>query len=271
LTLRAYSAITEMSLAPHGINASATRKVLIRMSESVRVEGYLHPRKRCECGQMVADIKSSLHRTGVRHRRYKTMVRLLSSNCITYSEIAERLGVSRERIRQLAGSVTGKTTRERRDSCHVSRAFQRWRAHPNTQFLFQQGLEVRPFMLKYPSRVYALPSNKIFRVGDKKILVKRMYKSEILPGRAVRVTPMRKSDLGKVDFVVSPSPFGAFVFPANDHPPRGTMFVVEPKQKPGGNRNRHDWPKYREAWHLISTSPAAPSAPKVPLSEGLPN
>jgi hypothetical protein len=231
------------------------------MTEAVFVTGYLHPRKRCECGQMIADIKSSLHFVGVRHRRYKTMVRLLNSTCLNYSEIAERLGVSRERIRQLASSVTGKTTRERRSSCHVSKAFQKWRAHPNTQFLLQRGLDVRAFMLKFPSRVYAVPSNKIFRVAGKKILVKRMYDSETFPGRAVRVTPMRERDRGKVDFVVSPSPLGAFVFPASDHPPRGTIFVVKPKQKPGGNRNRHDWPKYLEAWHLITTPAAgAPQA-----------
>jgi hypothetical protein len=230
------------------------KSVPLIMTELTYVAGHLHPRKKCECGQMIADIKSSLHFSGVRHRRYKTMVHLLNSTCLNYSDIAERLGVTRERIRQIASSVTGKTTRERRNSCHVSRAFQRWRAHPNTQFLLQHGLDVRPFMLRYPNRIYAMPSNKIFRVAGKRILVKRMYESETFPGRAVRVTPIREDAQGKIDFVASPSPLGAFVFPADDHPPRGTIFVVEPKQKPGGKRNRHDWPKYREAWHLITDS-----------------
>ena len=236
------------------------------MTEAIYVHGYLHPRKKCECGQIIADIKSSLHFTGVRHRRYKTVVHLLNSTCLNYSDIAERLGVSRERIRQIAGSVTGKTTRERRSSCHVSRAFQRWHAHPNTQFLLQHGLDVRPVMLKYPNKIYAVPSNTIFRVGQKRILVKQMYGSRTaLPGRAVRVTPIREDAQGKIDFVASPSPLGAFVFPAGDHPPRGTIFVVEPKQKPGGKRNRHDWPKYREAWHLITECSTHPQA-EVPAN-----
>ena len=235
------------------------------ITEAIYERGYLHPRKKCECGQVIADIKSSLHFTGVRHRRYKTVVRLLNSTCLNYSDIAERLGVSRERIRQIASSVTGKTTRERRGTCFVSRAFQLWRAHPNTQFLLQRGFDVRPVMRKMTNRHYAAPSTRMFRIGNKKILVNEAWNSTSLPGRAVSICPTHKTTLAKVELVASRSPFGVFIFPANDYPSKGTTFVVEPKQKPGGKRNRHDWPKYREAWHLITAS-AAVSPSQVPAN-----
>ena len=61
------------------------------------------------------------HTISVFHKKAKLLRAMLERNCITHSEIAKRIGLSRERVRQLAlrmGFVDG---RSRHAICRVER------------------------------------------------------------------------------------------------------------------------------------------------------
>src|SRR2546423_13223807 len=85
---------------------------------------YYVPVKRvtCECGQVLLKgfAESKKHRRSVFHRQHRRIKKLLSSNCVSFTEIAARLGVNRERIRQIADTLEIKG-RPRRKICMLGR------------------------------------------------------------------------------------------------------------------------------------------------------
>jgi transcriptional regulator with XRE-family HTH domain len=57
---------------------------------------------KCECGFPGACRNRRLHRLSVYHRQHRRIKKLLSNDSLTLAEIGERLGITRERVRQIA-------------------------------------------------------------------------------------------------------------------------------------------------------------------------
>ena len=58
----------------------------------------------CECGQPLKSDNANLyrqHKRSIFHRNHKRIKALLANDCMTYQAIGERLGVTRERVRQI--------------------------------------------------------------------------------------------------------------------------------------------------------------------------
>lgn len=87
-----------------------------------------------------ADIPASNY--GVMADSKKQLLELLQDSCLTHADIARRFGVSRERMRQLAWKLTGKTGREQRSIRTVNRKMEKWEALPFVKACREQGLSI---------------------------------------------------------------------------------------------------------------------------------
>lgn len=76
------------------------------------------------CGQQVRSSQSSLHRQGVFHQQSQRIKALLDQECMTFTEIGDRLGVSRERVRQIAKEL-GIIGQPRKMVCTIRRRKQK--------------------------------------------------------------------------------------------------------------------------------------------------
>jgi Sigma-70, region 4 len=65
----------------------------------------------------VSFLRPNDHRRGVLHRKCQRLRALLARDCLTFREIARRMGVSQERIRQIAQQLGAKTGHARRKDC----------------------------------------------------------------------------------------------------------------------------------------------------------
>src|SRR5215469_15573553 len=86
------------------------------------------PRKRgkvvCpECGHQLVDTGTGRkhHLESAYHTNAKRIMALLETPCITYTEIAERLGISKQRVSQIASGLIGLKGRYRVSVCAIER------------------------------------------------------------------------------------------------------------------------------------------------------
>src|SRR5215475_14968682 len=71
----------------------------------------------CECGFPGADRSQRYHRLSVYHRQHRRIWGLLSSDSLSFADIGVRLGITRERVRQIArqlGMASGRQRQEQR-------------------------------------------------------------------------------------------------------------------------------------------------------------
>ena len=76
----------------------------------------------CECGSVLTTRKGlQVHKRRFLHNRALRIRRLLERDCVTFSQVAKRLGVSRERVRQLAQRLGIKPGRQRQRACAMAK------------------------------------------------------------------------------------------------------------------------------------------------------
>src|SRR5215467_10781803 len=83
------------------------------------------------------------HTLSVFHRKAKLIRAMLERNCITHAEIARRIGVTRERVRQLALLMGFAAGRSRHAICRMER-----RKKEMSEFFVEaekRGFPVEPF------------------------------------------------------------------------------------------------------------------------------
>lgn len=68
----------------------------------------------CECGFPASDRNRRPHRLSVYHRQHRRIKRLLSNNSLTFADIGDKFGITRERVRQIAKQLGIPSGRQRR-------------------------------------------------------------------------------------------------------------------------------------------------------------
>jgi hypothetical protein len=204
----------------------------------------------CDCGFPLTNPSHRYHRRSVYHRHYRRIKDLLSEDFHTFSEIGERFGITRERVRQMAQQLGMASGRQRREQRALHERMPRWSKRKGYRELIAKGKEFGYTVT--PSRVDG-PKGWRFQARD---VVINGWRAHIVYLRTRgRYLAFGRSD-ARADFYVGVSPIGFFIFPSEVWKtfPERTSFA--PIACPAGKRgfthsNRHDYLNYLEAWKLI--------------------
>lgn len=198
-------------------------------------------RVRCvECGAMIVLIRMKLHKKSICHQKAKRIRALLENNCMTFQEIGTRVGLTRERIRQIATSLGFQKGKQRIRVCTLNRHKLAFRRSPVIASLIRRAMQIEPIS---NARGNGFKTKEFFIMG--KLCEVRHY--SVNQGRAV----FSSHALPRTEIVLGVGDAGYFVFPAA-RAPLGTSFKLElshPEMLT--HKHRHDYREYREAWHLL--------------------
>jgi hypothetical protein len=209
--------------------------------------------EKCECGMVTRLTKR--HLDSVYHRQHRRILSLLRQNCIPSIEIGRRVGVSRERIRQLELILGEPTGRERQTVCTITKWAARQNAlvekkknHPLVKELAAICAEHN-----FPMEVVLGGWAKTVKVNGHLCTVCRAYQyrynSEYpdyvritFPKRPTKFVLFRHTDR----WFVLPSKMGERLSGA-----KATAFSLDPIPGMGTKRTFHNYLNYTNAWHLL--------------------
>ena len=204
----------------------------------------------CECGFPVAARKRRHHRLSVYHRHYRRIKNLLSKDSLSFAEIGERVGITRERVRQIAQQLGGASGRERREQHAMDKRMSAWHERKGHRELVAKCKELGYTVT--PSRV---DSPDGWRFEARNVVINGWRAHIVYIRTKDRYLLFRRSDV-PADFYVGISPIGFFIFPSKVWKtfPERTSF--SPIPCPMGRRgathpHRHDYLNYLEAWKLL--------------------
>jgi hypothetical protein len=175
----------------------------------------------------------------------KLLLQLLGENKLTLPEIADRVGCSGERVRQLERELLGRTgrqaQRERRESEPRARRLQaNFDRNGFVKAAKQQGLNVAPAK-RGPLDWF---KRKLY-VNGKLCLLRRADKNVGYKGRYVAIRkPLQKRDICVVE--VEKAAF--LVIPMEEMAKSATMFCLYDPVNP----LRHQWWKYLNNWSVFT-------------------
>jgi hypothetical protein len=178
------------------------------------------------------------------------VIALLQEKCISMSEIAYRVGCSRERIRQLALKYLGITGRERNWSCPLNRS-NRVPELPDHNFVhdcLDLGFDVQPILNDRGS------SNKqmVLVNGKSCLLRKASTRFAGIHSSCTVVFHISRSGSGDYDVCVYELDDGRWLIVPQDRIPfRSTDFSVFPRARVAAYSKRHDWITYINAWQFL--------------------
>jgi hypothetical protein len=202
----------------------------------------------CECSLPVSDRRGAYqHRRSAYHRHHRRIKDLLSKNWISYAEIGATLGITRERVRQIAEKAGIPSGRQRKEQCTLDGRTSAWREHKGHREVIAKceelGYTVTP-STRGTSLEWHLEANIV-----------------VINGRRVRILYINKTrsrylrfrrPVTEADFYLGVSPIGFFIFPLNvcrTFPAR-TAFSPDPS-KSHVRSDRHGYLDYLEAWKLL--------------------
>ena len=200
----------------------------------------------CETCKITTLLKT-IHLKSVGHRQNRRIRALLRQPCISFSEIGRRLGLSRERVRQIANQYYQETGRQRQHACAISKP----KLPPNCLALQaekvcrEKGLAFqfagRPFDGRQFSASAAI-------IANEKCVLRRC--SARKNGNIVVRKPRSNAD--DVKFMLMPMPeIRWLIVPKSKWPNKSTEFQSGALRRPGATCRRHDWRAYIDAWHLL--------------------
>jgi hypothetical protein len=208
----------------------------------------------CECGFPVAGSHGSQHRLSVYHRQHRRIKNLLSRDSLSFADIGERVGITRERVRQIAQQLGRATGRERREQHAMDKRMSAWRERKGYRELIAKCKE-----LGYTVTPSRCDTRGGWRLEDG-VAVINGWRSHIVYIRAKGRYLVFRRSVVRADFHVGISPIGFFIFPSEVWKtfPEGTSF--SPIPCPIGHRgvthsHRHDYLNYLEAWKLLGGGP----------------
>jgi len=176
-----------------------------------------------------------LHSRSVVHRKFKLIRAMLERNCITHAEIARRIGLTRERVRQLAQQMGFADGRSRHSVCRMERL----RKEMAEFFKKAQelGFAVEPLG---PKRAYI----------NGKVCVQRLacWHDIGKPGHKITYLSVRRP-AGRFDVCAWKLPDGRFlILPKKLVDFRQTTFNPEESKRPGTASSSHYYREYIERW-----------------------
>jgi hypothetical protein len=204
----------------------------------------------CECGLPIAHSNRRHHQLSVYHCHYRRIKNLLSKGSLSFAKIGERVGISRERVRQIAQQLGEASGRERREQHGMDKRMSAWHERKGYRELIAKCKELGYTVT--PSR-YDTRWGWRFEDG---IVVINGWRAHIVQIRTKgRYFAFRRSVV-RADFQVGISPIGFFIFPARVWKtfPEGTEFSPIPctsGQRGFAYALRHDYLNYLEAWKLL--------------------
>jgi hypothetical protein len=93
----------------------------------------------CECGFPGADRNRLHHRLSVYHRQHRTIRGLLSNKALSFADIGDRLGITRERVRQIARQLGMESGLQRREQRALRNRMPAWQERKGYRELIDKG------------------------------------------------------------------------------------------------------------------------------------
>jgi Sigma-70, region 4 len=204
----------------------------------------------CECGLPGANRSHRYHRLSVYHRQYRRIRGLLSNSSLSFADIGDRLGITRERVRQIALQLGMESGRQRQEQRGLHERMPAWQERKGYRELIAMSKKVG-YTLS-PTRVDSRGGWR-FRA---RIVVINGWRAQIVYMRTRgRYLAFGRSDV-RADFYVGISPIGFFIFPSTVWKTFPERTTFSPTPCPIGQRGftqsgRHDYLNYLEAWKLL--------------------
>lgn len=209
----------------------------------------------CETCKITTLVKRS-HLRSVAHRQNGRIRALLNRPCITFSEIGRRLGVSRERVRQIAERFCPATGRQRQYTCAINsppKLPSNCLALKAERVCREKGLQFQFAGISAGNRRRLCTSAAV--IENEKCVLRRCSERE--NGNIVIRRPGLTAEDSK--FLLSPMPDGRWLIVPRSKWPNGTMteFCPGALERPGRKDKRHDWRAYIDAWYLLKNAAEA--------------
>lgn len=223
------------------------QKSAIAKCDNGEMTKWSTPRVTCECGLSLHEgpAQSARHRHSTFHRQHKRIRALLANPCIGYGEIARRIGVSRERFRQMAGAMGAQRSRARKAACRLEAELTLWwklhRRHPVIVKAMRMGMDVKPIKTANGRLDRTLVTINSFSVVLFTISTdKRGYLKF-------------HASIREADFYAGVSAQGIYIFPPRViHRCTATSFAVNPIAGYRVKSQHHDYQQCREAWWQLT-------------------
>lgn len=206
-----------------------------------------------DCGLILKARGMSLHRVGAFHLHHARIKALLNVPCVTLAEIGQRLGVTRERARQIARDLEYQA-RERSDVCSLRRTFQAVDEVLALPILIALKTACDRVGVDFSTVSTAKSaSSRVVRLNGLRCAV---LKAHMRGGHGENVVNIRRPrgarGMSFLAYWISARDRWLIV-PAGSAPAASTMFSLnEPDSgKPGPTSARKDWRSYLDAWHLL--------------------
>jgi hypothetical protein len=204
----------------------------------------------CECGFQVTNRDRRDHLLSVYHRQHRKIRGLLSNDSLTFAEIGQRLGITRERVRQIARQLEMESGLQRREQRTLHQRMPAWSKRKGYRELIAKGKEFG----------YTVTPNRVdspwgWRFQARMVLINGWRAHIVYIRTKGRYLVFGRSDI-RADFYVGISPIGFFVFPSKVWKTLPEKTSFSPIPCPVGHRgfthsHRHDYLNYLEAWKLL--------------------
>jgi len=202
----------------------------------------------CECG-IILKCGTGLrqHQQSLLHCR-ATRLRALLDTCLNFSVIGKRLGISRERVRQLASRLGYKSGMERNTLCRLKK----WEAEAIEDPMITALRQSCP----YPVELIRLPSARgdlRFYASVVMILGKRctIHKASYHGKETVHFNYSRGFG-GLCEFSLVLIPDGRWIV-CQSLKPGSTCFKLGERILPGRKGSFHGWNERIGAWHMLES------------------
>ena len=198
-----------------------------------------NPMHYCEvCRLELKERAFKRHTLSVFHRKAKLIRAMLERNCITHAEIARRIGLSRERVRQLALRMGFADGKSRHAICRIER-----RRKAMAEFFVkaeEHGFAVEP-----------LGAKSAYING--KICVQRQACWRNIGKRGYQYTYICiRRPVSRFDICAWKLPDGRFlILPKEQVGFRQTVFNAEESSHPGSATTSHYYREYIERWNVL--------------------
>jgi len=208
------------------------------------------PYKICECGEAIVNSPTS-HKMGRWHSEHRRIVALLKKDCLTFTDIGGRLGVTGERVRQIALKMgASENGFARMKSCTIKRKENaKEKALKKGSAYWQRVLPVGMtdgFVIQPVLRTSLAMAHRTLIVNG---WLCRFYRNDNPAFGYARISAATNKD--KVDFIIYHPGIAWLIIPWDKRPLKGTTFSFSPDRRYGTKSGRHDWLNYLNAWHFL--------------------
>jgi hypothetical protein len=118
----------------------------------------------CECGLTGAGRSHRYHGLSVYHRQHRRIKGLLSNDSLSFADIGDRLGITRERVRQIAQQLGRATGRERREQHAMDKRMSAWHQRKGQLAEWASPSQRRRLLRDHRLRWGSMNSGVIFQI-----------------------------------------------------------------------------------------------------------